>query len=106
MIEYSDHFLKEVKQLSKKFKNIKSDLKLAVDEIENKNDLGVYLGYHIFKKRVPNSSIPTGKSGGFRIILYKQVKDKTVLLSIYSKTQKETLCDEELRMILQVYMDH
>ena len=44
IIEYADNFLKEAKQLSKKFKLLKSDLKQAVDEIETKNDLGVYLG--------------------------------------------------------------
>ena len=65
IIEYADNFLKEAKQLSKKFKLLKSDLKQAVDEIESKNDLGVHLGFNLFKKRVKNSSIPTGKSGSF-----------------------------------------
>ena len=38
IIEYADTFLKEAKQLSKKFKLLKSDLKEAFDEIETKND--------------------------------------------------------------------
>ena len=105
MIEYSDNFLKEAKKLSKKFKLLKSDLKLAIDDMENKEDLGIYLGYNIYKKRVQNSSIPTGKSGGFRIIIYKQIEDKIVLISIYSKTQKNTLGDDELRVILKEYME-
>lgn len=29
-----------------------------------------------------------GKSGGFRIIIYQQIEDKTILISIYSKPQK------------------
>ncbi len=101
IIEYSDTFLKETKQLSKKFKLLKADLKQAVDEIKSKNDLGVHLGFNIFKKRVKNSSIPTGKSGGFRIIIYKQVEDKIILISIYSKTQKENLSDDELSDIVK-----
>ena len=48
--EYTDNFLKEAKQLSKKFKLLKTDLKQAVEEIETKNDLGVYLGFNLFKK--------------------------------------------------------
>ena len=103
-IEYADSFLKEAKQLSKKFKLLKSDLKQAVEEIETKNDFGVYLGFNLFKKRVKNSSIPTGKSGGFRVIIYQQIENKIVLISIYSKTEKENLSDEELSEIIKQYI--
>lgn len=105
IVKYSDTFLKEAKKLSKKFKLLKSDLKKAVEEIDSKNDLGVYLGFNLFKKRVKNSSIPTGKSGGFRIIIYQQIEDTIILISIYSKTEKETLSDDELRHILKKYME-
>ena len=101
MIEYSENFLKEAKQLSKKFKLLKLDLQKAINEIEEKNDLGVALGFNLFKKRVPNSSIPTGKSGGFRVIIYQQIENKIVLISIYSKTEKENLSDEELSKLLK-----
>ena len=104
IIEYADSFLKEAKQLSKKFKLLKSDLKQAVEEIETKNDFGVYLGFNLFKKRIKNSSIPTGKSGGFRVIIYQQIENKIVLISIYSKTDKENLSDEELSEIIKQYI--
>ena len=104
IIEYSESFLKEAKQLSKKFKLLKTDLKQAVEEIETKNDFGVYLGFNLFKKRVKNSSIPTGKSGGFRVIIYQQIENKIVLISIYSKTEKENLRDEELSEIIKQYI--
>jgi len=103
MIEYSNNFLREAKGLSKKFKLLKFDLKQAVNEIETKHELGVSLGYNLYKKRVKNSSIPTGKSGGFRIIIYQQLKEKIVLVSIFSKTQKENLSDNELRTLLKEY---
>ncbi len=85
MVKYSENFLKEAKKLSKKFKLLKSDLKNAVTEIEERDDVGRSLGFGLFKKRVKNSSIPTGKSGGFRVIIYKQLEDSIVLISIYSK---------------------
>lgn len=104
MVEYSQHFLKVAKKLSIKYNSLKTDLQVAVIEIEDQQDLGTPLGFNLFKKRVPNSSILTGKSGGFRIIIYLHVNDKIVLLSIYSKTQKETLSDDELRDVLKKYM--
>lgn len=103
-ILYSDNFLKEAKALSKKYKLLKSDLKEAVEEIENLRDLGVSLGFNLFKKRIRNSSIPTGKSGGFRVIIFEQVEDKIVLISIFSKTEKENLSDNELAKALQKYL--
>jgi hypothetical protein len=105
MIEYGDTFLKEAKQLGKKFKHLKDDLKHAIEEIETQNDIGISLGYNLFKKRVRNSSIPTGKSGGFRIIIYQQFQNRTVLISIYSKTEKESISDQELIDILKATMD-
>jgi hypothetical protein len=102
MIEYSNNFLKEAKKLSKKFKLLKSDLKIAVQEIEN-SEIGVPLGFDLYKKRVKNSLIPTGKSGGFRIIVYKKIKDNIILISIYSKTQKESLSVDELRLLAKKY---
>lgn len=105
IIEYSDNFLREAKPLSKKFKLLKSDLRTAIYEIESSKDFGVPLGFNLFKKRVKNSSIPTGKSGGFRIIIYQQLKDKIVLISIFSKTDKENLNDEELSLALNKFLD-
>ena len=99
-IRYGEDFLKEAKKLSKKYKNIKSDLKEAVDEIALNMDFGTYLGNNLYKKRVKNTSIPTGKSGGFRIIIFKQIENEIVLISIYSKTEKEILNDDEIRILL------
>ena len=58
------------------------------------------------KKRISNSSIPIDKSGDFRVIIYKQIEEKIILISIYSKTQKDTLSDEELKAILKEYMEN
>ena len=104
MIEYSDNFLSETKKLSKKFKLLKDDLKIAVHELEM-NELGTPLGSSLYKKRVRNSSIPTGKSGGFRMIIYQKVQDNIILLSIFSKGQKESLSDNELRSLVQLHFN-
>ena len=49
-ISYSQNFLKEAKKLSKKFKLLKQDLQIAVQEIETKRVLGVSLGFDLYKK--------------------------------------------------------
>lgn len=103
-IEYSQSFLKQAKQLAKKFKLLKQDLKQVVDEIKNDKNLGIDLGSNLFKKRVKNSSIPTGKSGGFRIIIYSELENKIVFIAIYSKTEKETLTDAELSKLIESYI--
>ena len=103
-IEYTDNFLKEAKQLSKKFKLLKQDLQDLIQDITINKDFGVDLGSNIYKKRVKNSSIPTGTSGGFRVIIYYQVEDNIVLISIYSKTQKDNISDEDIEDILKNYL--
>ena len=100
-IQYTDNFLKEAKQLSKKFKLLKQDLQDLIQDITINKDFGVDLGSNLYKKRVKNSSIPTGICGVFRVIIYYQVEDNIVLISIYSKTQKDNISDEEIEDILK-----
>jgi len=101
-IEVLPRFEKELKQLAKKYKKIKEDLKDFKKEIISNPKLGTPLGHDCYKIRVANSSIPTGKSGGFRIIILAKIERKRiVLLTIYSKSQKENISDDELSAILR-----
>ncbi len=102
-ISYSNRFLNETKVLSKRYRKIKADIKQAIEEIVTKNDMGISLGSNLFKKRVKNSSIPISKSGGFRVILYKVIENQIIMMSIYSKTDKESLSDIELSNIIEEY---
>jgi len=102
IIEVSERFEKELKKLAKKYKKISSDLIKFKKEILKNPTLGTPLGNDCYKIRIANSSVPTGKSGGFRIItLIKIQKEKIILLTIYSKTQKENISDEELKAIIE-----
>lgn len=105
IIKFSDNFLKEVKLLSKKFKLLKLDLKQAIDEMETSKGFGVSLGFNFYKKRVKNSSIPAGKSGGFRVIIFEQIENSIVLISIFSKTDKENLSNVELSTLIKKYFE-
>jgi mRNA-degrading endonuclease RelE of RelBE toxin-antitoxin system len=100
-IETIPRFEKDVKKLKKKFPKIKDDLLDLVDELSSNPEIGINLGENIFKVRFSNSSIPTGKSGGFRIITYYKTDDILYLVTIYSKTEQDNILTEKLKKIVQ-----
>lgn len=93
-------FEKDVKKLKKKFPKIKNDLVKFIDELSSNPELGINLGENIFKVRIPNSSIPAGKSGGFRVITYYKTDDTLYLVTIYSKTEQDNILTDKLRQIV------
>ena len=62
----SEHFEKDVKKLSKKYRSIKKDLVILLQELKQNPFSGTPLGNSCYKIRIPNSSIPTGKRENFR----------------------------------------
>lgn len=100
-IEIIPRFEKDVKTLKKKFPKIKNDLEKFINELALNPELGTNLGENIFKVRIANSSIPTGKSGGFRVITYYKKDDILYLVTIYSKTEQDTILTERLRKIVR-----
>jgi len=60
------------------------------------------LGNNCYKIRIAIASKGKGKSGGARIITFLQIVNKTVfLLSIYDKSEKENISDQELTTLLE-----
>ena len=96
-----DSFTKSIKKLAKKYKNIALDLKDLQNELQNNPEAGIKLGKHCYKIRVANSSIPTGKRSGFRVVYYKKIKNTIYLMEIYSKSEIENISDEKILEILK-----
>ena len=95
-------FDKNVKKLSKRFYKIKEDLTELIDELKNDPKLGTPLVNSCYKIRIANSSVPTGKSKGFRMITYHIDKENNLyLLSIYSKSDADTLTNTEILELLK-----
>ena len=95
-------FEKDVKRLFKKYKQLPSDLKLLKEELSKNPKSGIELGNRCYKIRLANSSIPTGKSGGFRIIYYYIDSDNNLyLMSMYSKNELENIDDKIIINILK-----
>ena len=100
-IETIPRFEKDVKKLKKKFPNIKKDLTILISELAHNPEIGTNLGENIFKIRIPNSSIPTGKSGGFRVITYYKTDDILYLVTMYSKTETDNILTQILKQIIK-----
>ena len=93
-------FQKSVKKLWKRYRNITKDLADLEKQLQSDPNAGINLGRSCFKLRLKNSSIPVGKSGGFRIIYFLKTEAKIYLLDIYSKSDLETIDEKRLIDIL------
>ena len=95
-------FDKNVKKLFKKYKQLPSDLKILKQELLENPKSGIEIGHSCYKIRLANSSIPTGKSGGFRIIYYHiDTNENLYLISMYSKNELENIDDKIILQILK-----
>jgi len=98
------NFSKEAKKLYKKYKKLPNDLKALSERLHANPKEGVDLGANCYKIRLENSSIPTGKSGGFRIVYYYYDGESNLyLLSIFSKRDMENICDDRVLELLYKY---
>ena len=97
-IDLIPSFRKDVKKLSKKYKNIKKDLS-TLKNIFNQNspkEIGISIGHHCYKLRLKNSDIQKGKSGGYRVIYFYIEDDTITLISIYSKSDLANIDENEI----------
>ena len=94
-------FEKQTKKLFKKYKSLKEDLADLILSLEENPKQGIPLSNHCFKIRLSIKSKAKGKSGGARIITHFLLKNEIIfLLTIYDKSEKDTVSDKELIEIL------
>ncbi len=101
-ILYTDNFERELKRLAKKYRSIKSDLANFLSVLDKNPTLGIPLSKNCYKIRVAISSKGKGKSGGARVITHVHVDGNLIyLLSIYDKSDKESISNKELEALLK-----
>jgi mRNA-degrading endonuclease RelE of RelBE toxin-antitoxin system len=101
-ISLTDTFQKESKRLSKKYPSFKSDLIKLIEKLEDNPIQGDSLGKSCYKVRINIESKRKGKSGGARIITYVHVTEEDVyLLTVYDKSERESLAKGELEELLE-----
>ena len=97
-------FDKDVKRLYKKYKQLPQDLKNLSLSLNTNPRIGIDLGHHCFKLRLANSSVPTGKSGGFRVVYYYfDGSENLFLITIFSKKEMENISDDKIIELVKKY---
>lgn len=103
-IELTPNFKKEAKKLIKRYVSLRTEIADLGKELAENPKIGTHLGNDVYKIRIAIASKNKGKSGGARIISFVKIIDDTVfLLSIYSKSEKDTISDKEIEELLKGY---
>src|SRR3989339_22109 len=96
-------FDKEAKRLCKKYPSLKNDLSELIESLGANPQQGKALGNNFYKIRLSITSKGKGKSGGARVITFVKIVKTTVYLSsIYDKSEKITISDDDLDKILNL----
>ncbi|NCO74202.1 MAG: type II toxin-antitoxin system RelE/ParE family toxin [Cyanobacteria bacterium] len=105
---FADEFENNLYKLSKKYRNIKADIKPIIEQLLKGDILGDrFSGFgsdiYVYKVRVKNSNIQKGKSGGYRLIYLMESETSILLLTIYSKSQQEDITINQINAILDEF---
>ncbi len=108
IVRFSDEFEEELYKLSKRYRNIRSDIQLIIEQLQSGDFGGNRLAgigeeYFIYKVRVRNSNIQKGKSAGYRLIYQLESPTSVLLLTIYSKSDREDIGVNEIQDILSEF---
>ncbi len=95
------NFEREAKALQKRYPSFKSDLIALTEVLLNNPMQGVEVYKNCFKVRFSIKSKGLGKSGGGRLITYVKIMNKRIyLLSVFDKSERESVSDTFLRQLL------
>ncbi len=103
-IQFTLPFKRRLKKLQKRYRQIKQDIQPLLTELQQGNLIGNQItgvSQIVYKARAKNSDIPTGKSGGYRLI-YQVVSNQVILLLIiYAKSDQTNISAEEIETIIK-----
>lgn len=102
-VRISARFESEVRQLAKRYRRIRIDIKPIINQLEAgelPGDQIPGMDYTLFKVRVRNSDAQRGKSGGYRIIYYLKTDTQILLVTLYSKSDQADITADEVREII------
>ncbi len=104
-IRFADEFEENLYRLSKRFRNIRKDIVSVIEQIQVGNAVGDRIAglgkdYIVIKVRVKNSNIQKGKSAGYRLVYQVESPTNVLLLTIYSKSDREDISAAEILNIL------
>lgn len=95
-------FVKELKGLAKKYRSLKKEMAALGNALAKAPQMGTSIGQDCYKIRLAIKSKSAGKSGGARVITcVVAVRKEVYLLSIYDKSDQETLTGKRLKELLK-----
>jgi hypothetical protein len=98
---YLPTFIKQIKDLAKKYPSIKEDFARLLTLLEKTPQTGTELGKDCYKIRMAITSKGKGKSGGARIITCVKIQNNSIyFLTIYDKSDQSTITDKELKFFI------
>lgn len=97
-VRFTLPFKRRLKALAKRYRQIQADIQPLINELQAGNFVGDQISgvQAVFKIRVKNSDIPTGKSGGYRVIYQVLPPGNVLLLLIYAKSDQADVSLEEI----------
>ena len=99
-VRFTLPFIRRLKGLTKRYRKIQNDIQPIIEELQLGNFIGdqiVGINFTIFKIRAKNSDIPTGKSGGYRVIYQIVSPELVLLLLIYAKSDQADVSLDEIQ---------
>lgn len=97
-----DVFERQAKKLVRKYASLRGELKTLIEHLKQDPAQGTSIGKQCYKIRLAIKSKGKGKSGGARVITcIVSSKEQVYLLSIYDKSSKESISDQELEKLLE-----
>ena len=107
-IVITGNFQREAKKYLKKYRSLKSELENLYSQLIVNPQIGTPIGNNSFKIRISVKSKNKGKSAGMRIITYlevnlvlDEVSNRLYLLSIYDKSDLDSLSSIEITRIIK-----
>jgi mRNA-degrading endonuclease RelE of RelBE toxin-antitoxin system len=96
-------FERELKRLVKKYPSLRQEFGDLIQHLQEDPFQGIPLGQDCYKIRIAIASKGRGKSGGGRVITcVKILADTIYLLSVYDKSEQETVDDKALDRLLEL----
>lgn len=102
-VEFTPELKRDIRRLARKYRHLRSDLDPLIRQLESGETPGDRIqGVHlpVFKVRLKNSDAARGKSGGYRVIYYVQMRDVIILVTLYSKSEQGDVSAETIRSIV------
>ena len=105
-VEYTPEFKRNLRQLAKRYRRIKTDIQPLLDALGQRQLPGDQVSgvtYEVYKVRAQNTDSGKGKSGGYRILYRRTMEGAIVLVTIFTKSEQEDIAPHEIRQILLSY---